>query len=283
MSATSKMDTVTIRQLRQAIPAHCFERSTAKSLSYLLRDIVLLATLSYSAFTLIPKVQSNSTRTILWQLYGFLQGLVGTGLWIIAHECGHGAFSPSQRLNDWCGFFAHSTLLVPYHSWRITHHRHHNFVAHMDKDTAFVPQRAENVVARKSFGGEQVHKFLESIEDTPAVALTQLVLHQVFGWPMYMFLSSSAGKLSGPGMKRLGFLNRNHFLPSGGLFTASQWKKIFVSDLGIAGVLFMLYTFQQACGWQMLFQIYVVPWFWVHHWLGEIVPPKHHRNQLTIV
>lgn len=265
------MSTVTIPQLREAIPRHCFERSTTRSIAYLVRDLALITALAWSAFTFIPTIQSTPARLILWQAYGFLQGLVGTGLWIIAHECGHGAFSPSQTLNDCCGLFAHSLLLVPYHSWRITHHRHHNHVAHMDKDTAFVPKRVEEVSSPKSARRDWIHTFSESIEDTPAVVFIQLLLHQFFGWPLHMMLNVSAGKKSAPEGVRLGFLNSSHFLPLGGLFTRAQWKKIVITDIGLVCTLSVLYKFQQAFGSAMVLQMYLIPWFWVHHWLSKFL------------
>jgi len=44
----------------------------------------------------------------LWAIYTFWAGLVGTGLWIIAHECGHQAFSESKFLNNTVGWVLHS-------------------------------------------------------------------------------------------------------------------------------------------------------------------------------
>lgn len=45
------------------------------------------------------------------------QGAVATGVWVIAHECGHQAFSKWQAVNDGFGLVLHSVLLVPYYSW----------------------------------------------------------------------------------------------------------------------------------------------------------------------
>lgn len=42
---------------------------------------------------------------------------VRPGVWVIAHECGHQAFSNSQLINDTVGFVLHSCLCVPYFSW----------------------------------------------------------------------------------------------------------------------------------------------------------------------
>ena len=57
-----------------------------------------------------------------------------TGVWIIAHECGHQAFSASQSLNNAVGLVLHSALLVPYHSWRISHANHHKYTCSIEDD-----------------------------------------------------------------------------------------------------------------------------------------------------
>lgn len=54
---------------------------------------------------------------VLWPLYWFWQGAFATGIWVISHECGHGAFSKSPVVNDAVGLVFHSLLLVPYYSW----------------------------------------------------------------------------------------------------------------------------------------------------------------------
>jgi omega-6 fatty acid desaturase / acyl-lipid omega-6 desaturase (Delta-12 desaturase) len=45
----------------------------------------------------------------LWILYSFCAGLVATGLWVIAHECGHQAFSEKKWLNNTVGWILHSS------------------------------------------------------------------------------------------------------------------------------------------------------------------------------
>ena len=47
-------------------------------------------------------------RFSLWALYGFWTGLFATGLWVIAHECGHQAFSESKTINNAVGWVLHS-------------------------------------------------------------------------------------------------------------------------------------------------------------------------------
>lgn len=57
-----------------------------------------------------------------------------------SHECGHQAFSTSKTLNNTIGWVVHSSLLVPYHAWRISHSRHHASTGSLTRDEVFVPR-----------------------------------------------------------------------------------------------------------------------------------------------
>jgi hypothetical protein len=48
----------------------------------------------------------------LWSLYGFWAGIFLGGIWVIAHECGHHAFSDSKLLCDTVGFVVHSAQVL---------------------------------------------------------------------------------------------------------------------------------------------------------------------------
>jgi omega-6 fatty acid desaturase (delta-12 desaturase) len=85
----------TIKEIRDAIPAHCFRRDTFKSFTHVLHDFVIIAALAYLA-SYIDTIPSPAIRMALWPLYWTAQGIVGTGVWVIGHECGHQAFSPSK-------------------------------------------------------------------------------------------------------------------------------------------------------------------------------------------
>src|ERR1700750_219795 len=115
----------TIKQVHDAIPSHCFRPNTLLSIAYVLRDFAIAGFLAYIAATQLPSVQNQYIRTLAWITYSFCQGLVFTGLWELAHECGHGSLSRKKWVNDAMGMVIHSFLLVPYHSWRLTHSTHH--------------------------------------------------------------------------------------------------------------------------------------------------------------
>ena len=73
---------VDIKQLREAIPPHCFERSYRLSLGYLFRDLILATTIMGLAFVYIPKVEPAPLRYVAWAAYGYIEGLVFVGLWV---------------------------------------------------------------------------------------------------------------------------------------------------------------------------------------------------------
>ena len=50
-------------------------------------------------------------RFALWSLYAFANGLVMTGLWVVAHECGHQAYSESKFINNAVGWVLHSACV----------------------------------------------------------------------------------------------------------------------------------------------------------------------------
>ena len=85
----------TIKDIRDAIPSHCFRPNTFRSFAYVLHDLSIIAALAYAAYH-IDDVQSQTARIALWPLYWFTQSVVGFGVWVIGHECGHQAFSSSK-------------------------------------------------------------------------------------------------------------------------------------------------------------------------------------------
>jgi Domain of unknown function (DUF3474) len=76
----------TIKELLAAIPAHCFERSFLHSSAYLVLDLAMVLTLGYLA-TFIDFTFAGVSGWLAWSAYWFAQGIVCTGIWVIAHEC----------------------------------------------------------------------------------------------------------------------------------------------------------------------------------------------------
>ncbi|PWY66003.1 hypothetical protein BO70DRAFT_400953 [Aspergillus heteromorphus CBS 117.55] len=271
MNQNSSEESPSLKELKEAIPASCFRPSLLESLAYLARDAVYATALVYGALQ-IPHLPTVQLRVIAWVAYGFCQGLVGTGIWIIAHECGHGAFSAHRRLNDALGWTLHSILLVPYFSWKITHARHHHYSGHMEKDTVFVPPTEEQYASRK---GIDIPALKELGQDAPLLTLLTLVGHQLAGWQMYIFLYSSGGKDSvGRGRAQEGDA-LNHFNPHGRLFTLEQRWQVVVSDLGLLLMGGFLYQVGTMVGVANVLLLYFMPYVWVHHWIVAITCMHH--------
>ncbi|KAJ9271130.1 hypothetical protein DTO212C5_2788 [Paecilomyces variotii] len=267
-----------IQTIRNAIPSHCFQPSTWVSMGYVLRDVTMAAVLGWAALTYIPQIPNALLRGVAWMAYGYAQGLVCTGIWILAHEAGHGAFSVHRRFNDFVGWVLHSSLLVPYFSWKFSHHRHHRFTGHMEKDMAFVPQTKD---AQGRPGLKTLYLDPEMFEDAPIVQLVQLLGHQLFGWQLYLFFNVSAGVKSKQ-REEPNWWRMSHFEPRSAVFRLNEAVYIALSDLGIGLTLTALYFASTAIGWPAVFLLYIVPYFWVHHWLVAITylhhthPDVHH-------
>jgi len=54
-------------------------------------------------------------------------------LFMIQHDCGHGAFFRSRRANDWVGRVIGVLTLTPYDYWRRTHAAHHAGSGNLDR------------------------------------------------------------------------------------------------------------------------------------------------------
>lgn len=266
----------TINDIHKAIPKHCFERSAATGLYYVARDLISLGVTFYltNRYLTPENVPSTLLRGSLWALYTFVQGLFGTGLWVLAHECGHQSFSPSKQLNDTVGWICHSILLVPYFSWKISHGKHHKATGNMERDMVFVPATRDEYASRK---GRLMHELHELTEETPLNTLYQLIIQQVGGWPAYLIANVTGhnnheNQREGRGKGKKNGLGGgvNHFDPRSPLYEAKDGHLILLSDLGLIIVGSILYTIGRNYGWSNLMVWYFAPYFWVHHWLGEL-------------
>jgi omega-6 fatty acid desaturase / acyl-lipid omega-6 desaturase (Delta-12 desaturase) len=274
----------TIKDIRDAIPKHCYERSALKGLSYVARDVACLAGTFYLFHTFCTPeyVPSYPLRAALWAGYTFIQGLFGTGVWVLAHECGHQSFSTSKTINDTVGWICHSALLVPYFSWKISHGKHHKATGNMERDMVFLPRTRDEHATRM---GYLVHEMHELLEETPIYTAAMLIGQQLFGWPYYLFANvtghnNHAKQPEGKGVgKKNGDFSVNHFLPSSPLYERKDEHLILLSDLGLLITGFILFMIGRSYGWMNLLVWYIFPYLWVNHWLGKSLIPENPRFQ----
>ena len=263
---------ITMRQIHDQIPAMYFERTMWKGFLYVARDaaqaaVTMGAMLVYgepiletARQTIGASIDNSALSWLLqklvtlvaWNLYFFVQGLNWTGLWVMAHECGHQAFSNYRSVNDAVGLVLHSFLLVPYHSWRISHGNHHKNTNHLTKDTVFVPEKSDTL--------------REAIKESPIVSLFWMIVTFTIGWPGYLMWNATGQTYDKPA---------NHFNPSSPLFRHDEGNDVIVSDLGIAAMLSALGGLVYTFGIANVACYYVFPYMWVNFWLVFITYLQH--------
>lgn len=76
-----------------------------------------------------------SMRGYVWLYCALLPFAVGflVRLFLIQHDCGHRAFLPAQRANDWVGRCLGVLTLTPYTHWRRAHAIHHATSGNLDR------------------------------------------------------------------------------------------------------------------------------------------------------
>lgn len=189
-----------VSDVKNAIPKHCFERSLVTSFGHLFHDLILSAICIYAATYIGHPSLPAWSSYVLWPVYWVCQGVVATGLWVLAHECGHQAFSDYKIVNDTVGLIVHSALLVPYFSWKISHRNHHANTGSIENDEVFVPARRHTFTK------------MEMVKETPLYSAYLICLMLLVGWmPGYLFINTG-----GPAK----YYNkaRSHFNPNSELY-----------------------------------------------------------------
>ncbi|QCE00901.1 omega-3 fatty acid desaturase [Vigna unguiculata] len=183
-----------IAEIRAAIPEHCWVKNPWRSLSYVFRDVVVIAALAAAAI--------HFDNWFIWLLYWPVQGTMFWAIFVLGHDCGHGSFSNSSFFNNLVGHILHSSILVPYHGWRVSHRTHHQNHGHIEKDESWVPLT------------EKIYKNLDYM--TRLARFT--VPFPLFAYPIYLF-GRSPGK------------EGSHFNPYSNLFPPNERKGIAISTL----------------------------------------------------
>ncbi|KAI1081552.1 fatty acid desaturase-domain-containing protein [Whalleya microplaca] len=261
---------IDIRMLRQEIPAHCFQPSTFRSISFVIHDLCIYFIILSIFIWLDKRVNYWFGVLIRLIVYPFLASLPLTGLWVLAHECGHGAFSANSVVANIFGFILHSALLAPYFAWRSSHARHHQFANNISTDLNYVPPTKEEY--KELFRGKVDLDHM--VEDAPIIILFRIVTQQIVGWPWYLLTHITAGPHSSPKPSR-GWWDNSHFMASSSLFRPNEFWAIVGSDVGIIATCLALYVGGERFGTSTVLWVYVLPWMWVNHWIVMITYLHH--------
>ena len=177
---------------------------------------------------------------VAWPVYWYMQGCVMTGIWVLAHECGHQAFSDYQLVNNVIGTIFHSLLLVPYHPWRITHGRHHNNTGSCDNDEVFAPS------TRKDFEGYE-------LRESPLSQWWGIMLMLTVGWwPGYLIFNAT-------GPKKYRGKNASHLSPTAVMFDAKDYWLVIQSDIALITCFAILGACMYQFGFVTVGKYYLIP------------------------
>ncbi|CAI7926151.1 unnamed protein product [Closterium sp. NIES-53] len=230
----------TLSDLRNAIPKHCWVKSPMRSLSYFVRDFLIVFTLGAVALYF--------DSWTLWPLYWFAQGTMFWALFVVGHDCGHGSFSDSRSLNDIVGHLSHAFILVPYHGWRISHRTHHANHGHVENDESWYPITKE--VYEKMDLGSKLARFKFPF---PLVA-----------FPFYLWLRTP-GKTG------------SHFDPKCDLFTEAEYNDVVTSATWWWGMVALLGALSVTFGPLVMFKLYFMP-YWINVMWLDLVTYLHHHG-----
>merc|ERR1711871_243783 len=157
--------------------------------------------------------------------------------------------------NYWVGTVLHSLLLVPFHSWRITHGKHHKSTGSCENDEVFAPSNRTDTTS--------------DLQETPIVQAFGIVVMLTVGWiPGYLVFNAT-----GPAKYR--GKNANHFSPDAVFFDDkdrelvqnSVYAWLFCFGLLIAAVV--------TYGFRNVVFYYIVPYMITNYHLVLITFLQH--------
>ncbi len=125
-----------LREVIAAIPAECYERSTARGLWLAGRDIALHALVVFA----LVEVNAWWAVLALWLVSGFTT----SAMFVLGHDAAHEALFDSKRLNAIVGRILFLPSLHIYAAWKLGHnHVHHRHTAREQMDFVWHPVTPE--------------------------------------------------------------------------------------------------------------------------------------------
>ncbi|KAL0359168.1 UNVERIFIED_CONTAM: Omega-3 fatty acid desaturase, chloroplastic [Sesamum angustifolium] len=230
-----------LSDIREAIPKHCWVKDPWRSMGYVARDVAVVFGLA--------AVAAYFNNWVVWPLYWFAQSTMFWALFVLGHDCGHGSFSSDPKLNSVVGHILHSSILVPYHGWRISHRTHHQNHGHVENDESWHPL------------SEKIYKNL----DTVTKKLRFTLPFPLLAFPIYLW-SRSPGKQG------------SHFHPDSDLFVPNK-KDVITSTVCWTAMLALLVGLSFVIGPVQLLKLYGIPYLGNVMWLDLVTYLHHHGHE----
>ncbi|XP_020108581.1 omega-3 fatty acid desaturase, chloroplastic [Ananas comosus] len=231
-----------LAEIRAAIPKRCWVKDPWRSMSYVVRDVAVVIGLAAAA--------AYINSWIVWPLYWVAQGTMFWALFVLGHDCGHGSFSSNPKLNSVVGHLLHSSILVPYHGWRISHRTHHQNHGHVENDESWHPLP------------EKLYRSLDNV--TRKLRFT--MPFPMLAFPIYLWGRS-------PGKKG------SHFHASSDLFLPNEKKDVMTSTVCWTAMAAVLAGLTWIMGPLQMLKLYFVPYLIFVAWLDLVTYLHHHGHE----
>lgn len=126
----------TLKDVIDAVPPRCRERSTPRALALVARSLVVYG-------LVVAALVAVDTWWLLVPLW-VVAGWAVSGLFILGHDAAHGSFTPSARLNRWLGRILFVPSLHIHEAWVLGHNRiHHGHTVRERMDFVWHPATPE--------------------------------------------------------------------------------------------------------------------------------------------
>jgi len=183
---------------------------------------------------------------ITWPLYWAMQGTMFWALFVVGHDCGHSSFSEDNKVNNLVGLITHSSILVPFAGWQISHRTHHSNHGNVDTDESWYPLSKSNY--------------------DNADFLAKLGRYNPFGmlvaFPVYLWARTPPK-------------TGTHFDPSCDLFKPSERNHVLTSTAGYFSMLAFLGFLGTKIGFGLLGALYGIPYLIGSAWLSAVTYLHH--------
>ena len=279
MSSMDTMETIDTKQILQQknaelqqniniiLQKYSTKQNVFISSFYLGRDIFI----SFLFTLFMYSIQSHIYFPLWWLLYSIGQGTIWMGLWVLGHECGHGAFSKSTMINDAFGLCIHSFLLVPYYSWQYSHKKHHKYTNHLILGETHVPSLKTKL--QQSYI-QNIYTFLG--EDI--FAFIFVCLRLFLGWNLYLLYNESGGRTDFDGNRLDKKKSVSHFNPTSQIFPPTMYSRVVISDIFIGIMMCGFICMDYMYGFGTSLQWYFGPYCIVNCWL-VLYTYLHHTSE----
>lgn len=246
-----------LKDIQEAIPKHLWEKNTGKSVYHMVKDYVICGALLAGAITI--------NHPLAWPLYWIAQGTMMWALFVVGHDCGHGSFSNNKLINEVCGHITHSSIMVPYHGWRISHRTHHANHGHVDNDESWYPTKQSQYEELKN---------AKDIMGKAGALIRFTMLGNLIAYPLYL-MNRSPGRM--PGTHYDWNFTQEKSGP-GALFKDSEAGQVARSTACLVAMLTGLAAVGAKFGLAFLANTYIMPYIVFVMWL-DLVTYLHHTDK----